>query len=102
MGASQARIFWRLRLPMLTAPILTAAAIGLAVSVGQYLPSLLIGGGRVETLTTEAVALSSGGNRRLIGAYTLLQLAIPTLAFGAALAIPGLIWRNRHAMRGIA
>lgn len=102
MGASQATIFWRLRLPMLTAPILTAAAIGLAVSVGQYLPSLLIGGGRVETLTTEAVALSSGGNRRLIGAYTLLQLAIPTLAFGAALAIPGLIWRNRHAMRGIA
>ena len=40
-------------------------------------PTLLIGGGRVETLTTEAVALSSGGNRRLIGAYAMLQLLLP-------------------------
>src|SRR5690606_540084 len=72
LGATPARVFWHLRLPMLLRPVLTAAAVGLAVSVGQYLPTLLIGGGRVETLTTEAVALSSGGNRRLIGAYALL------------------------------
>jgi putative thiamine transport system permease protein len=102
MGASEARIFWRLRLPMLLAPVLTAGAVGIAVSVGQYLPTLLIGGGRVETLTTEAVALSSGGNRRLIGAYAMLQLALPALAFAAALALPALLWRNRRAMRGLA
>lgn len=46
LGASDTRIFWRLRLPMLLAPLLTASAVGIAVSVGQYLPSLLIGGGR--------------------------------------------------------
>lgn len=102
LGASPTRIFWRLRLPMLLAPVLTAAAVGLSVSVGQYLPTLLIGGGRVETLTTEAVALSSGGNRRLIGAYAMLQLVLPALAFGAALALPALLWRNRRAMRGLA
>ncbi len=102
LGATPSRIFWRLRLPMLLAPVLTAAAVGIAVSVGQYLPTLLIGGGRVETLTTEAVALSSGGNRRLIGAYAALQLALPALAFGTALALPALVWRNRHAMRGLA
>ena len=102
MGASDARIFWRLRLPMLLAPVLTAAAVGLAVSVGQYLPTLMIGGGRVETLTTEAVALASGGNRRLIGAYAMLQLALPALAFAAALALPAILWRNRRAMRGLA
>lgn len=102
MGASEARIFWRLRLPMLLAPVLTAFAVGMAVSVGQYLPTLLIGGGRVETLTTEAVALSSGGNRRLISAYAVLQLALPALAFAAALALPALFWRNRRAMRGLA
>lgn len=102
LGASPTRIFWRLRLPMLLAPVLTAAAVGLSVSVGQYLPTLLIGGGRIETLTTEAVALSSGGNRRLIGAYAMLQLALPAMAFGAALALPALLWRNRRAMRGLA
>lgn len=98
LGASPARILWRLRLPLLLAPVLTAAALGIAVSVGQYLPTLLIGGGRVGTLTTEAVALASGGNRRLIGAWGLTQLALPALGFALALGLPRLIFRNRRAM----
>ena len=55
----------------------------------------------METLTTEAVALSSGGNRRLIGAYAVLQLLIPALAFTAALTVPLILWRNRRLMRGL-
>lgn len=98
LGATPARVFWRLRLPMLLRPVLTAAAVGGAVSVGQYLPTLLIGGGRVETLTTEAVALSSGGNRRLIGAYALLQMILPALGFALALIVPAVMFRNRRAM----
>ncbi len=98
LGASANRIFWTLRLPMLLPAVLTAAAVGMAVSVGQYLPSLLIGGGRVETLTTEAVALSSGGNRRVIGAYGLLQMALPALGFALALALPRLAFANRRGM----
>ncbi|MES2667694.1 MAG: ABC transporter permease [Pseudomonadota bacterium] len=98
LGASDARILWRLRLPMLLRAILTAAAVGVAVSVGQYLPTLLIGGGRVETLTTEAVALSSGGNRRLIGATALLQMALPAVVFALAVLIPGLAFRHRRGM----
>jgi putative thiamine transport system permease protein len=99
LGASESRIFWRLRLPMLLRPVLTAAAVGLAVSIGQYLPTLLIGGGRVVTLTTEAVALSSGGNRRIIGTYAVLQLILPMLGFALALAIPALAFRNRLGLR---
>jgi putative thiamine transport system permease protein len=83
---------------MLLAPLLTALAVGVAVSVGQYLPTLMLGGGRVETLTTEAVALSSGGDRRLIGATALLQMALPAMGFALALALPRLIFRNRRAM----
>lgn len=98
LGASPRRIFWQLRLPILLAPVLTAAAVGLAVSVGQYLPTLLIGGGRVETLTTEAVALSSGGNRRVIGTYALLQMALPAVGFALALALPRLVYANRRGM----
>lgn len=102
LGATPDRVFWHLRLPMLLGPVLTAAAVGLAVSVGQYLPTLLIGGGRIETLTTEAVALSSGGNRRLIGAYALIQMALPALGFALALLLPALIFRNRRGLRGMA
>jgi len=98
MGVSPARIFWHLRLPMLLAPVLTALAVGIAVSVGQYLPSLMVGGGRVETLTTEAVALASGGNRRLIGAVALMQMALPAMGFGLALALPRLAFANRRGM----
>jgi putative thiamine transport system permease protein len=98
MGTKPARIFWRLRLPMLLAPVLTALSVGVAVSVGQYLPTLMLGGGRVETLTTEAVALSSGGDRRLIGATALLQMALPALGFALALGLPRLIFRHRRAM----
>lgn len=98
LGASEARIFWCLRLPMLLGPALTAAAVGFAVSAGQYLPTLMVGGGRVGTLTVEAVALSSGGNRRLIGAFALAQLALPALAFALAMAVPRQVFANRRAM----
>jgi putative thiamine transport system permease protein len=98
LGAGADRIFWRLRLPMLARPVLTALAVGFAVSVGQYLPTLLMGGGRIVTLTTEAVALSSGGNRRIIGAYALVQMALPALAFALAVALPALAFRNRRGM----
>ncbi len=98
LGASRARIFWRLRLPMLLPALLTAAAIGFAVSVGQYLPTLLLSGGRLTTLTTEALALASGGNRRLIGAYAVLQMALPALGFLIAMALPRLVFARRKAM----
>ncbi|WP_420005498.1 ABC transporter permease [Arenibacterium sp. LLYu02] len=98
LGASAQRVFFQLKLPMLLAPILTAAAVGIAVSVGQYLPTLLVGGGRIQTLTTEALALASGGDRRAIGAYALVQTAVVLLPFGLALLLPALIWRNRKGL----
>ena len=81
LGARPWEVFWRVRAPMLLRPILTATAVGIAVSVGQYLPTLLIGGGRVSTLTTEAVALASGGDRRAIGVYGLVQTLAALLPF---------------------
>ena len=62
-------------------------------------PAGEIGGGRVETLTTEAVALAAGGDRRLIGVYALLQMLAPFAAFALALGLPAVIWRNRAGMR---
>jgi putative thiamine transport system permease protein len=84
---------------MLLRPILTAIAVGFAVSVGQYLATLLMGGGRIETLTTEAVALSSGGDRRAIGVYSLMQTGAALVPFAIALLIPAFVWRNRRGLR---
>ncbi|MEI2386207.1 ABC transporter permease [Breoghania sp. JC706] len=101
-GARPSRVFWRIRLPMLVAPILTAAAVGFAVSASLYLPTLLIGGGRYSTITTEAVALASGGNRRLIAVYALMQMLLPLVGFAVAIAVPALLFRNRRTMRSAA
>ena len=99
LGASPDGVLWRIRIPMLLRPILTAVAVGIAVSVGQYLATLLIGGGRVTTLTTEALALASGGDRRAIGVYGLMQTAAALLPFAIALLVPTLVWRNRKGLR---
>jgi putative thiamine transport system permease protein len=100
LGARPVSVFWSVRLPMLLRPILTAAAVGFAVSVGQYLPTLLIGGGRVATLTTEAVALAAGGDRRAIGVHGIAQTAAALLPFALAIAVPAFLWRNRRNMHG--
>jgi len=88
-----------IRLPMLSRAILVACAVGFAVSVGQYLPTVLIGAGRLVTITTEAVALGSGGNRRVIGVYAFLQMLLPFLGFAVAALVPALLFRNRRAMK---
>ena len=99
LGSSADRVLWRVRLPMLLRSVLIATAIGFAVSVGQYLPTLLIGGGRVQTLTTEAVALASGGDRRAIGVYGLGQTLAALLPFAIATLLPAMIWQNRRGLR---
>jgi len=100
LGATPNGAFWHVRLPMLLAPLLTAMAVGLAVSIGQYLPTLLLGAGRVPTVTTEAVALAAGGNRRLIGVWALMQASLPLIGFVIAVGLPRLLWTHRRGMRG--
>lgn len=95
LGLSPRRAFWRIKLPLLARPIAAALAVGFAVSVAQYLPTLFAGAGRVATVTTEAVALSAGGERRLTAAYGFAQGALPALGFALALLVPRLMsWRR--------
>lgn len=100
LGAGPMRRLWSVKLPILLGPVLTAAAIGFAVSVAQYLPTLFIGAGRVPTLTTEAVTLSSGSDRRVAAAYGTLQALLPLVAYGLALGVPVLLHRNRRGLSG--
>lgn len=102
LGAGPWRRLWRVKLPVLLAPVCTAAAVGFAVSIAQYLPTLLLGGGRVVTLTTEAVALSSGSDRRVLAVHAILQAALPWGVFLLALALPAILHRDRAALKGIA
>ena len=99
LGHGADGVFWRVRLPMLARAVLAAAAIGVAVSVGQYLPTLLVGAGRFPTVTTEAVALAAGGDRRVLAVTALVQALLPFLAFAFAALVPAIAFRNRRAMK---
>lgn len=99
LGKTRTRSLIAIRLPLLLRPILTAFAVGFAVSAGLYLPTVLIGAGRMPTITTEAVAMASGANRRIIGAYAFLQALLPFIGFALAFAIPAWLFRHRAAMR---
>ena len=99
LGSPASRIFWTIRLPLLLQPLLVALAIGLAVSIAQYLPTIIVGAGRITTITTESLALASGGDRSALAVYALLQLVLPLVSFALALILPALVFRNRSAMR---
>jgi putative thiamine transport system permease protein len=99
MGCSQVRACLRVKWPTLMRPILAALAVGFAVSVAQYLPTLFAGGGRFVTVTTEAVALSSGGNRRTLAMQAWLQVALPLTAFAVAAWLPAWAARHRKGLR---
>jgi putative thiamine transport system permease protein len=95
-------VFWRIKLPMLLRPALFALAVGFAVSVGEYLPTVFAGGGRFATLTTEAVSLASGGDRRVIGVYSFLQALLPWIGFMLAIGLPAWFYRDRRGMKVFA
>jgi putative thiamine transport system permease protein len=94
LGRSHAAFLWRIKWPMLLAPLAAAFAVAFAVSVTQYLSTQFVGAGRYATLTTEALTRASGGQRSAVAAFALLQALLPALVFGAALLIG-----RRHARR---
>ncbi len=90
---------FKVKLPMLTRPIGFAFAIGFAVSIAQYLPTLFVGAGRVSTLTTEAVALASGGDRRITAVMVIWQTLLPLLVYGVVIIWPKWRYRQRREMQ---
>jgi putative thiamine transport system permease protein len=87
LGHGTAAFLWRVKWPMLLAPLAAAFAIGFAVSVTQYLTTQFIGAGRFATVTTEALTLASGGQRTSTAAFALTQALLPALMFALVLAI---------------
>lgn len=84
LGHGRRVFLWRIKWPLLRAALWSAFAVGFAVSVAQYLPTLYIGAGRFATVSTEAVTLSAGGQRSLTAAFAWLQWLLPVLVFALA------------------
>ena len=94
LGQSAWRILWSVQLPMLRPLILLTMAIGFSVSLAQYLPTTVAGAGRWSTLTTEAVSLASGQDRRLLSLLGIWQSFLPALALSLAWLLRGPAWQK--------
>ena len=88
LGGGYWRVLLRVRLPLLVKPVCQAAAVALSVSVAQYLPTLLLGAGRHQTVATELVVSFGGVDRRVIAVLASIQSLLPLIAFALALWIP--------------
>lgn len=87
LGHGRWMFLTRIKWPLLRSALASSFAIGFAVSVAQYLPTLYVGAGRFSTVTTEAVTLAAGAQRSLTAAYAWLQWLLPVLMFAAAARI---------------
>ncbi|WP_096387642.1 ABC transporter permease [Hafnia sp. CBA7124] len=95
LGKSPWTCFWRIKIPLLSKPLALSVALGFAVSIGLYLPTLGLGAGRFPTLATETVAYASGIDRRMAAVAALWQTFIPLLVYGIALFLPFILTRNK-------
>lgn len=78
LGASPARVLFRVTIPSIRPGIGVIALFGFLISWSQYALSLQIGAGRVETLPLLVFAYITGGNPQY-GSAAGLIMVIPTL-----------------------
>lgn len=96
LGKSPLWVWFKVKMPILLSAIVFAWAIGISVSLAQYLPTLMLGAGRIITITTEAVALSNGSDRRVTAIYAIWQALLPFLFFSLAILVSHLQVKNRR------
>lgn len=99
LGWRRAKIFCLLKCPLLVRPALLAFATGFSVSMAQYMPTLWLGAGRFATLTTETVALSSGGSIPVLANRALGLLLVTGVVFGLAALLSRLAGHYRQGLR---
>lgn len=99
LGMPRWKRFWLIKCPLLIRPLLLAFATGFSVSMAQYMPTLWLGAGRYATLTTEAVALSSGGSTPVLAERALGLLVLTALIFALAAALSRLAGDYRKGLR---
>ncbi|RUO60220.1 hypothetical protein [Pseudidiomarina insulisalsae] len=93
LGYGYWKSWWYFKRPALRDALKHCLLVSFLVSLAQYVPTVLLGSGYIQTLTTELVALSSGAELRLPAIiasvlWVLAALAILMTARGAPASAP--------------
>ena len=82
LGVSPLKAFWHVSLPVMMPGVLSSLSMAYIVSFSQYFLTLLIGGGRVRTLSVVMVPYIQSGDRTVASAYATLFIMTLTIVFG--------------------
>lgn len=94
-GCSRARVFWRITLPMMRAPLASAALFVFILNWSDYLIALLLTTRQWVTIPVYMASLSSSMTGQLYGAKAALGLiaAVPPVILGIVI--------QKHLVRGL-
>ena len=81
MGAVGGKLFWKISLPLLYPYIFPAFMMSYILSMSQYILTLILGGGKVKSLSLIMVPYIQSGERNLASAYGLIFLCSSFLLF---------------------
>lgn len=81
LGANEWQSFWKVELPILSPFILSALTMSFIVSFSQYFLTLIIGGGKIQTLSIVMVPYLQSGDRSISALYSLMFLGICLVVF---------------------
>jgi putative spermidine/putrescine transport system permease protein len=81
LGASPLAVWRYVTLPAIAPGLAVAGVFAFLISWSQYLPTLLIGGGRVVTLPLMLIAFQRGGDEAVTAALSLVFLAPALVVF---------------------
>lgn len=79
LGSSVPKAFFYITLPMLSPALVSAFSMIFIISYSQYLLTLLIGGGRVMTLTTQMIPFLQSGDRLMGSVYSVVFMVTSIL-----------------------
>lgn len=92
LGAGRFQVWRYVTVPMLRPGLAVAGAFAFLISWAQYLTTLIIGGGRVQTLPLILVAFQRGGDQSMAAALSLVFL-VPVV--GLFVLVSHLMMRER-------
>ncbi len=81
LGANKHQTLLYITLPTIKPGIYTACFLSFTISIGQYITTLIIGGGKVVTLSTILIPYISYGNYQLASIYSLVIIMLSLVSY---------------------
>lgn len=81
LGVAPSRSFFHITLPLIMPGMVSSVSMAYIISFSQYFLTLMVGGGKVKTLSIVMVPFIQGGDRTIAAAYALMFVLSTLIVF---------------------